>query len=520
MAAENSNGELTAYERLYNKVQENRQKRNKGESGEQNSQPETVKRQRPAGVLRTNAAKMAENDLAEVNAVQMDDDDNAIEVNTQFMDDDMLMDMDVTEVASKEFPMDAEYNLNQSATGHLDQSALSANQARRDLEQTIATSSQQHELPERNDDGPSTSGECAGVARTFQLMRSFMLKQGIINSDMIEEEMQEVPSKANQKEPNCAQTQKQNIVPGNNKKQGKESIASSSEVTIYKRVVKQLDPKLDVQLEKLLNSVREETKDNQGRKVSYSCDEIMDTNDEDNVKLLNNSFAEISTENQEVGIEPEEPMQPMPEEIAVQVIKDAERSKARMFELPGRSIVQHSSQDSPPVCNYSVSSIDEDYQMINAHVDEAVKKHIIAFKYVEFSKLIGKNKPIREEEHQRLEIINKNGMSFLSPVSDRETVQISSYSKWEQAFRVYSNILTNKFPSKATELLQYNHTIHTAATSYIWDNVYSYDKEFRHHISRHPHRPWNVILQQAWTMLLKDRLRNENSLFQRGKFLW
>ena len=95
---------------------------------------------------------------------------------------------------------------------------------------------------------------------------------------------------------------------------------------------------------------------------------------------------------------------------------------------------------------------------------------------------------------------------------------INTYQKWEQAFRIYSNVLTSAFPKKATELLQYNHTIHSAAASYHWDNVYSYDKEFRYHISRHPYRSWAAILQQAWTMLLKDRIRNNNSYFQKGSF--
>ena len=150
--------------------------------------------------------------------------------------------------------------------------------------------------------------------------------------------------------------------------------------------------------------------------------------------------------------------------------------------------------------------------MIDVHVDEATKGKIIQYKFIDLSKLLPKSKSIREEDQQRLEIVNRNGMTYLSPVSDKECVQITSYHRWEQAFRIYSNIITGAYPKKATELLQYNHTIHTASNAYVWENVYSYDKEFRYHISRHPGRPWNVILQQAWTMILKDRLKNENSV--------
>ena len=161
-------------------------------------------------------------------------------------------------------------------------------------------------------------------------------------------------------------------------------------------------------------------------------------------------------------------------------------------------------------------TINEDYQVIDAHIDETMWKKILSFEYIDFGKLVVKNKPYREEEHQHLEIVNKNSYSFLSPVSDREMHQINNYAKWEQAFRVYSNVITTQYPNKATELLQYNHTIHTAVTSYSWENIYLYDREFRQHIGRHPQRPWNVILQQAWTMLLKDRLKYDNMAFQRG----
>ena len=47
--------------------------------------------------------------------------------------------------------------------------------------------------------------------------------------------------------------------------------------------------------------------------------------------------------------------------------------------------------------------------------------------------------------------------------------------------------------------------------TYIWENVYSYDKEFRYHISKHPLCSWSVILQQTWTMLIKDRLKPADS---------
>ena len=66
-------------------------------------------------------------------------------------------------------------------------------------------------------------------------------------------------------------------------------------------------------------------------------------------------------------------------------------------------------------------------------------------------------------------------------------------------------VYTSCHPERGTELIQYNHIIQTASGSYLWDNVYQYDREFRRHMERHPGRNWGIILQQAWTMFLKDR---------------
>ena len=237
------------------------------------------------------------------------------------------------------------------------------------------------------------------------------------------------------------------------------------------------------------------------RKCSSSSDELMDTSDE-TVNDINVTSMNIS------GQEVKDKQQPLTaEEQADKIVRDVEMARARMFEVPGKIGTTE---------NLNTSQIDEDYQMIDSHVDEVLKRKIQAMEYVELGKLIPKNRFLHNDDsqHQRLEIVNKNGMSFLAPASDNSIV-INSYGKWEQAFRIFSNILTTKFPGKSTELLQYNHTIHSASTTYAGDNVYAYNKEFRCHIARHPYRSWAIILQQAWTMLLKDRVvRGEYSSSQ------
>ena len=160
--------------------------------------------------------------------------------------------------------------------------------------------------------------------------------------------------------------------------------------------------------------------------------------------------------------------------------------------------------------------LDEGYLQVAAHVDDTLKRKIQNFEYVDFARLLPQDRVLREEDHH-LTFINKGGVPYLVPASDSRDGTIGSYSKWDQAFRVYSEIITEKYPLKAQKLIQYNHVIHTAAQTYIWENVYSYDKDFRIHISHNPLRTWSVILQQAWTMKLKERLHEFNASQSRGQ---
>ena len=272
------------------------------------------------------------------------------------------------------------------------------------------------------------------------------------------------------------------------------SPSCTSEVTIYRRAVPQLPPEKNQQLNQLIVGTRAEVNSENSWKVSSSSDEIMDTSDKNDLGFIVDTGGDKRPKEKEDS----------PLSQADELIRDVEKSSARIYDMAGKDI-ESVHQLFSNVTDIAV--MDNNYQMIDVHIDDVLRKKIISYNYVDFSKLLPKNK---REDDQRLEIVNRNGMTFLSLVSERDNAQISSYGCWEQVFRVYSNVLTTRYPNKSPELLQYNHTIHTSSTSFVWDNVYSYDKEFRRHISRFPNRAWNVILQQAWTMLLKDRVRYDN----------
>ena len=121
------------------------------------------------------------------------------------------------------------------------------------------------------------------------------------------------------------------------------------------------------------------------------------------------------------------------------------------------------------------SFIDNEYCVVAAHVDENLRKRIEEGYYVDFNKLLPKD--VARDEDGILELVYKDGKTYwvlASTVGNNN--EISSFAKWEQAFRVYSNIYTAAHPDRATELIQYNHLINTAALTFAWENIYMYDR--------------------------------------------
>ena len=69
----------------------------------------------------------------------------------------------------------------------------------------------------------------------------------------------------------------------------------------------------------------------------------------------------------------------------------------------------------------------------------------------------------------RLELIYKEGKAFWVPAKGAG-VTINGFVQWEQVFRVYSNVYTKEHSHHASELIEYNHIIHTISMQYTWNN--------------------------------------------------
>ena len=200
------------------------------------------------------------------------------------------------------------------------------------------------------------------------------------------------------------------------------------------------------------------------------------------------------------------------DEQAQQMIREAELAKARIFATSGKNDctnekfgnVQNSNDPQVQVQRWVSSSamLDEGYIVVSAHLDQLTIDKIQRGEYIDFGKLIPKDRMMVEDDG-RLEMVIKNGKTYWLPVCP--SVNITNFGKWEQAFRVFSNIYCKFNPDRAAELIEYNHVIHTISLAYIWDNVYAYDKDFRMHMARNTQRNWSMILQQAWSLRLRDR---------------
>ena len=147
---------------------------------------------------------------------------------------------------------------------------------------------------------------------------------------------------------------------------------------------------------------------------------------------------------------------------------------------------------------------DDEFFHISCHVEQNMKVKIERGEFIELEKLLPKNRSQLMNEEKRLQIIQRNGETFLG-TSEREN-RINSVRRWDQAFRIYAAIYSKANPQRSTEIWQYIHVINTAASSYTWENVAYYDTTFRQLMSKKPSRSWAKTYTQLWNLAMCDPL--------------
>ena len=103
-----------------------------------------------------------------------------------------------------------------------------------------------------------------------------------------------------------------------------------------------------------------------------------------------------------------------------------------------------------------------------------------------------------------MELVSRRGETFIMPIEKEN--KITNVRRWEQAFRIYAAIYSQANPQRASEIWQYVYVINSAASSYIWENVASYDYTFRQLMACNPMRNWSNIYHQMWNLTMRETI--------------
>ena len=134
-------------------------------------------------------------------------------------------------------------------------------------------------------------------------------------------------------------------------------------------------------------------------------------------------------------------------ECADDMIREAEESRARIYDAKGKQLIMNNQVP-----------YDNDYLLVASHVDESLRQKIADHEYIDFAKLLRKDKATDEDQHQKMIMVNKGGMSYWVPMTERGST-INGYAKWTLTFRVFLDIYTGFYPERTSELIQYSHII-------------------------------------------------------------
>lgn len=176
------------------------------------------------------------------------------------------------------------------------------------------------------------------------------------------------------------------------------------------------------------------------------------------------------------------------------ILLDAELHRAQLLQ-PGK-------------CNLSHLIYDAKHKSLGSHVDKAMQIKIVKNEYIELKDLLPPRRKGRrfKDSKPAMHLINEGGHSKW--VKEDDDSFISSYKKWEEAFEIYASIYIKGYPHRANELYDYKHCIRDAANTYIWENVFDYDVEFRLHMaSCKGNRSWSAKLDYEYSRFMKNLIQ-------------
>ena len=113
-------------------------------------------------------------------------------------------------------------------------------------------------------------------------------------------------------------------------------------------------------------------------------------------------------------------------EVSERLVREVELSRAKIYETPGNN---------KKLLPFNLISdfvqtaiVDENYRVVGAHVDSVTRAKIVNNEYMDFAKLIPRDRVAVEDNH-RVQMHIKNGIPYYLPVSE-SGFTISSFSRW------------------------------------------------------------------------------------------
>lgn len=202
---------------------------------------------------------------------------------------------------------------------------------------------------------------------------------------------------------------------------------------------------------------------------------------------------------------------------ADKMVREAEINKAEVIKPPGRSkLINVIDQIERHV---DTDRCDELASTTSAHIPKSLRQQIERGQFVELHKL----RPIARyeaDQERDLKLTNASGDTYYIPSTssgaERESSPSSIYNfkTWQQCFIVYLEIYATANPTKAGEIIDYVHAIEEASNIYVWENVDKYDRLYRLHMGKFPHREWNKRYQKAYESSMKEHIAVRNLITQ------
>ena len=135
--------------------------------------------------------------------------------------------------------------------------------------------------------------------------------------------------------------------------------------------------------------------------------------------------------------------------------------------------------------------------IISSHVPLSIKIKVWSYAYMDLGTLLeSTTNPDEEEEFDLIPDRNTNKIAIRLTTKHHN---INTFSPWNKAFRVLTELLAIKWPNLCLPLVQYSHLINEQAGKFPFSQVYAYDKHFRHQVAADLLTPWNQIDKQLWS---------------------